>query len=285
MKRILLTGSNGQLGREVIRQTADREDIKLVAVDIDELDITNFQDVTFMTKEIKPDCIINCAAYTAVDQAETDEDRAFSINAIGPKNLAIASFELGIPIVHISTDYVFNGLGICGQNGKLRPYREYDRVGPQTAYGRTKLEGEIAVARHNLRHYILRTAWLYGEGSNFVRTMLRLGASQDTVRVVEDQIGSPTSTRELTQILLKLLLTGQYGLYHATCEGSCSWYEFTKEIYRLAGIGTQVVPVTSAEYPRPAIRPKYSVLESYMLHATTPLRFAHWQQALVEYLK
>ena len=284
MKTILITGAKGQLGLALTKQAAEYRSLRVIPVDIQEIDITILKDVYRLLSDIKPDIIINCAAYTAVDKAEADEDQAFLVNAIGPKYLAIASYDLGIPIVHISTDYVFDGKGIQIGSGEIRPYREYDPASPQTAYGRTKLEGERLVGMYNPRHYIIRTAWLYGEGQNFVKTMLNLSASQDSVRVVNDQIGSPTSAEELAKAILGLIKTSQYGLYHGTCEGSCTWYEFTKEIYRLKDIAAQVIPVTTEEYPRPAKRPHYSVLDNYLLNHTTNLRFANWQDAIAKYL-
>jgi dTDP-4-dehydrorhamnose reductase len=284
MKTLLITGAKGQLGRALMHYHA-YPDYRFVPVDIEDVDITVFDDVNGLAREIKPDIIINCAAYTAVDKAESDEDRAFMVNAVGPKNLAIASYDLNIPIVHISTDYVFDGNGVMGIDGKIRPYREYDPTGPQSVYGRTKLQGELVTARHNPRHYIIRTAWLYGEGHNFVRTMLRLAAERDSVRVVNDQMGSPTSANELAKMILELIQTGQYGLYHGTCEGNCTWYEFTKEIYRLKDIRTEVIPITTEEYPTLAKRPRYSVLENYLLNHTTNIRLADWQDAIANYLQ
>ena len=285
METILITGAKGQLGQALMHYSGEDKSVRFVPVDLPDADITVLREVKRLVNEVKPDIIVNCAAYTAVDKAESDENRVFLVNAVGPKNLSIASYDLGIPIVQISTDYVFDGNGIQNGNGETRPYRESDPASPQTAYGRTKLQGEIMTAQHNPRHYIVRTAWLYGEGHNFVRTMLRLAKERDTVKVVDDQTGSPTSADELAKAILALIRTGQYGLYHGTCEGSCTWYEFTKEIYRLKGIGTEVVPIPSEEYPTPARRPRYSVLENYLLNHTTDIRFAGWRDAIRKYLE
>jgi dTDP-4-dehydrorhamnose reductase len=285
MKTILITGAKGQLGQALMHYADEYRSVRFVPVDIQDVDITVLKDVNQLVNEVKPDILINCAAYTAVDKAESEEDKAFLVNAVGPKNLAIVSYDFDIPIVHISTDYVFNGIGVQGQDGIVRPYREYDPVSPQTAYGRTKLQGELMTAQHNPRHYIIRTAWLYGEGHNFVRTMLRLASERDSIKVVNDQTGSPTSADELAKMILALIQTGQYGLYHGTCEGSCTWYEFTKEIFRLKGIKTEVIPITSQEYPTPAKRPEYSVLENYLLNHTTDIHFADWKDAIKRYLE
>lgn len=281
--KIIVTGSEGQLGREILRQF-DKSYYDITAVDLKELNITVLDEVVAMVREIHPDLVINCAAYTNVDACETDFDNAFKVNAIGPRNLSIASKEVNVKIVHISTDYVFGGKGVLTDNG-IRPYVEYDSTYPNTAYGRTKLEGENFVRLFNNKHYIIRTAWLYGEGKNFVRTMLELSQKNDQLKVVHDQRGTPTSTEELTGMIKHLIDTDNYGLFHGTCEGQCTWYEFTKEIFRQKGIATEVIPCTTQEYPRPAPRPEYSVLENYMLKMTSKFMFKEWQQALEIYLQ
>ncbi|HBG75574.1 MAG TPA: dTDP-4-dehydrorhamnose reductase [Clostridiales bacterium] len=284
MDTILITGAKGQLGHALMRYAGKDSSMRFIPVDLADADITVLDEVIRLVREAKPDILINCAAYTAVDQAESDADRAFLVNAVGPKNLSIASFDLGIPMVQISTDYVFDGSGAKDRDGRLRPYRESDPISPQTVYGRTKRLGELMTMQHNPRHYIIRTAWLYGEGHNFVRTMLRLASGKDPVRVVDDQTGSPTSADELAKAILALIRTGQYGLYHGTCEGACTWYDFTKEIYRLKGIRKEVLPISTEDYPTPARRPAYSVLENYLLDQTTKIRFASWQDAIRNYL-
>lgn len=240
-EKIIVTGCNGQLGRAVNLEYADSTEYELVNTDVGELDITKVDDVMKFVQDVKPYAIINCAAYTAVEACEKEEDLAFRINAIGARNLSIAANETGAKLMHISTDYVFDGNG-------TRPYRETDPTGPQGAYGRTKLAGELFVKEFSDRHFILRTAWLYGDGKNFVKTMLRLSETNDKVRVVRDQVGSPTSATELAKAVACLLPTENYGLFHATCEGDCSWAQFTEEIFRLAGKKTVVEAITSEEY-------------------------------------
>ena len=200
MKKIIVTGCNGQLGRAVNLEYAGSAEYELVNTDVGELDITKIDEVTGFVREVKPYAIINCAAYTAVEACEKEEDLAFRINAVGARNLSIAANETGAKLMHISTDYVFDGNG-------TRPYRETDPTGPQGAYGRTKLAGEAFVKEFSSRHFIIRTAWLYGDGKNFVKTMLRLSETNDKVRVVMDQVGSPTSAGELAKAIACLLPT------------------------------------------------------------------------------
>ncbi len=278
MKRLMVTGCNGQLGHAVNRQYAGNTEYELVNTDVGELDITKIDQVMEYVRYVKPYAIINCAAYTAVEACEKEEDLAFRINAVGARNLSIAANETGAKLMHISTDYVFDGEG-------TRPYRETDPTGPQGAYGRTKLAGEELVKEFSDRHFILRTAWLYGEGKNFVRTMLRLSETNDKVKVVRDQVGSPTSAAELAKAVAFLLPTENYGLFHATCEGDCSWAEFAQEIFRLAGKKTVVEAITSEEYGAAVKRPAYSILDNYMLRMTSDFTFADWHDAIREYLK
>lgn len=282
MKKLLVTGANGQLGREISNMYEKRDGIEVIRTDVGELDITDVDATVSMVKEVKPYAIINCAAYTAVDRCETDVDLAYKINAIGPRNLSIASCETGAKLVHVSTDYVFKGDG-------SRPYIEFDEPCPNSMYGTTKLAGEEFVKEFSDRHFIIRTAWLYGDGKNFVKTMLRLAGNGPEVNVVGDQIGSPTSTKVLADIIETLMWTENYGLFHGTCEGICSWADFTEEIFRLAGVETKVNHITSQEYadmfPASAKRPAYSVLDNYMLRLTTNHTAADWHDAIAEYIK
>ncbi|MDE6884044.1 MAG: dTDP-4-dehydrorhamnose reductase [Lachnospiraceae bacterium] len=278
MRKVIITGANGQLGRAVNLQYAGSGEYELINTDVGELDITNIDKVMEFVRDVKPYAIINCAAYTAVDACEKEEDLAFRINAVGPRNLSIAATEMGAKMMHVSTDYVFDGNG-------TRPYRETDPTGPQGAYGRTKLAGEEFVREFGNRHYIIRTAWLYGDGKNFVKTMLRLSETNDKVRVVMDQVGSPTSADELAKAIAYLLPTDNYGLFHGTCEGDCSWAQFTEEIFRLAGRDTIVEAITSEEYAAAAKRPAYSILENYMFKMTTGFMFADWHDAIAEYIR
>lgn len=278
MYKLLVTGSNGQLGREVARLYAARKDVELVNTDVGELDITNLEDTLELVDKVRPYAIINCAAHTNVNACETDVDNAYKINALGPRNLSIAASKYGVKLVQISTDYVFAG-------DATKPYTEFDEPNPQGVYGKTKLEGERFVKQFADKFFIIRTAWLYGDGKNFVKTMLNLSETHDTVRVVADQVGSPTSTAELAKIIDRLVWTENYGVYHGTCEGSCSWAEFTSEIFRLAGRTTKVEYITSDEYPTPVKRPAYSVLDNYMLRLIFGYEAADWKTAIAEYLQ
>ena len=277
MKKILLTGSNGQLGRELTKKLR-REDVDLILTDVGDLDITNSAVVYYFVKENKPDIIINCAAHTKVDKCESEIDLAYKINAIGPKNLAQAAYSVGAELVQVSTDYVFDGL-------VNKPITEFDKTNPQSVYGFTKLEGENFVKQLNPKSYVVRTAWLYGDGANFVKTMINLSKTKDMIKVVNDQWGTPTSTVDLTNVIIRLLRDKNYGTFHCTCKGEATWYDFTKEIFRLKGISTPVLPCTSEEYITAAKRPKYSVLRNYMLELTTGDITRDWQEAIAEYLK
>lgn len=287
MKKIIVTGCNGQLGREINRLYSQNSEYELINTDfrvegVKDLDITDLDACLELFRSVKPYAVINCAAHTAVDACEVQRDAAFKINAIGPRNLSIAATETGAKMMHISTDYVFAGDG-------HEPYTEFDRVGPKAMYGITKLAGENFVRDFAKDWFIIRTAWLYGDGKNFVKTMLRLSETHDKITVVNDQLGSPTSTKELAKAIAYLLPTNNFGLYHGTCEGQCSWADFTKEIFALAGKSTEVIPVTSEQYkemnPQSADRPKFSVLENYMFKLTTDHMYKDWHDAIEEYLK
>lgn len=286
-KRLLITGSNGQLGRAINREYANNPDVELINTDfgvekIRNLDITDLDQVMQTVKEEKPYALINCAAFTNVDGCETNRDTAYRINALGPRNLSIAARECGARLVHISTDYVFPGTS-------QTPLTEFDPTGPNSAYGSTKLAGEEFVRQFADRFFIIRTAWLYGDGKNFVKTMLRLSQDHDRISVVKDQIGSPTSAAELAKAVASLVETDQYGLYHGTCEGQCSWADFTKEIFSICNLKTEVIPISSAEYkemnPASANRPAFSVLDNYMFRLIGGYRFADWHDAIEAYLR
>lgn len=277
-KKILVTGCNGQLGRAINKQYEGSTEYEIYNTDVADLDITDVDKVKALVNEIKPYAIVNCAAHTAVDLCESQWDAAYKINAIGPRNLAIASRMVGAKLVHVSTDYVFAG-------DDPTPRTEFDATNPQSAYGKTKLEGERFVQSFADQYFIVRTAWLYGEGKNFVKTMLRLAETNDTVRVVSDQIGSPTSAKELAKAIAVLIPTENYGVFHGTCEGLCSWADFAKKIFEMKGLDTKVEYIKTEDYPTPAKRPAYSVLDNYMFRLTTNHKFAQWEDALAEYMK
>lgn len=276
--KILITGASGQLGQELQVQLGEElKKHEVIPTDYTSLDITNISQVKAKLELEKPDVVINCAAHTAVDKCEEDIENAYKINAIGPKNLAIACNEIDARLVQISTDYVFNGEEPGARH-------EDDLTGPQSIYGTSKLLGEEYVKTFCKKHFIIRTAWLYGEGNNFVRTMLKLAETNKELNVVGDQFGSPTSTKDLAKAIIELMQTEYYGTYHGTCEGECSWYDFACKIFELKGIDIKVNKVTSEEFVRPAKRPKYSVLDNFMLKLYGLNSFRHWEEALKDYL-
>lgn len=285
---ILIIGSNGQLGRQM-QMALTAQGKEFAAYDYPDIDISAPDSIRNLMKLTNPSVVVNCAAYTNVDKAEADEESAYQINALGPKYLAEACNTIGAEMVHVSTDYVFSGEPILLKDGQPRPYVEEDICAPSTAYGRTKLEGERFVQEGCDKWYILRTAWLYGDGHNFVKTMLRIAETRDTVSVVDDQIGSPTSTVDLAEAICALIGSGAYGLYHATCEGQCSWYDFAKKIFELKNKHITTLPVSSADYsrqyPAAAPRPKWSVLENTALKQLGKNRFRYWEDSIKEYLQ
>lgn len=286
-KKILVTGCNGQLGRAIRNEYAG-ENVEFINTDVvsgegvHALDITDVDAVLALVRETKPQVIINCAAHTNVDGCEREWDAAYRINALGPRNLSIAANEVDAKMIHVSTDYVFEGNG-------TRPYTEFDDPNPVSAYGKTKLEGERFVKEFAKKHFIFRTAWLYGDGKNFVKTMLGLSEKYDEVNVVCDQQGSPTSAVELARAIHYFEPTENYGTYHATCEGDTNWADFTEAIFARAGKNTKVNHVTSEQYaemnPASAKRPAYSILDNYMMRLTSDYRMADWKDALDEYMK
>lgn len=273
--KVLITGANGQLGRALQKVLIEDE---LYLYDAHDMDITNFEKVEEIIGIKKPDVIINCAAHTKVDLCEEDVENAYRINAIGARNLAIASSKMNSKLVHISTDYVFEG------NNPVA-LREDELVKPNTIYGKSKLMGEEFVKSLSKKHFIIRTAWLYGDGDNFVRTMLKLSKQHKKLKVVNDQIGTPTSTKDLANLINKLIRTGYYGTYHGTCHGKCSWYNFAVKIFEYMKVDIEVEPCTTDEFPRPAKRPEFSVLDNFMLRIQGLDVFRSWEEAIEDYLE
>lgn len=275
--KILITGANGMLAKAVKNEFKNEE---LICTDVAELDITNLEMVKDAVNNIKPDYIINCAAYTAVDKAEEQEELAYKINAIGPKNLAIAAKQNDAILVHISTDYVFGGDKPVEQD-----YSEEDEKNPQAVYGTTKLAGEKFIEENCSNYYIFRTAWLYGEGNNFVRTMINLAKDRDEVSVVNDQHGSPTYAVDLASMVHQAIEKKiPFGAYNATNIGYTTWYDFTKKIYELKNINCKVNPVTSEEFVRPAKRPLNSQMSKDKL-LKNGIIIPTYEDALKRYLE
>lgn len=300
MMKIVITGSQGQLGLELQKQLKLAKNIKLYPLSLGELDITNKKQVKEILYMLNPEVVINCAAYTAVDLCEEEQEKAHHVNVVGPYHLATVCEELGAKLAHISTDYVFSGafnldrshsiqdgntLEVRHEMGKYsRPWREDNPINPQNIYGLTKWQGEEEVRKYCTKHFIIRTAWLYGEGNNFVRTMLKLAETNKELNVVGDQFGNPTYTKDLAIAIVNLIQTEYYGTYHGTCEGTCSWYDLAKKIFEIKGIDIKVKPVTSEEFPRPAKRPFYSSLDNFMLKLHGMNTFRPWEEALEDYL-
>ncbi|MBQ2553476.1 MAG: dTDP-4-dehydrorhamnose reductase [Prevotella sp.] len=275
---ILITGCEGQLGNEIRLLQSQHEKHVFFNTDVAELDITDQQAVERYVDEHEIDGVVNCAAYTAVDRAESDKERATAINTLAPTFLAAAIERRGGWLIHVSTDYVFDGT-------KHLPYVETDTPCPEGVYGSTKLAGEFGATKFCKRTVIVRTAWLYSPfGNNFVKTMMRLGREREQLNVVFDQIGTPTYAADLAGAIMSIVEHGVVpGVYHYTNEGVCSWYDFTKSIHRIAGItGCTVLPIHTSEYPTPATRPAMSVLDKTKIKTTFALTIPHWEESLVK---
>lgn len=276
--KVLVTGVKGQLGYDVVNELTKRGHIA-IGTDIEEMDITDQNSVQTVIKETSPEAVIHCAAYTAVDAAEDNEDICRKINAEGTGNIAKVCRELDIKMIYISTDYVFDGAG-------ERPWEPDDERNPLNVYGQTKYEGELAVQKNLDKYFIVRIAWVFGvNGKNFIKTMLNLGKTHDSLTVVNDQFGSPTYTYDLAKLLVDMAESDKYGIYHATNEGICTWYEFACEIFKQAGMNVKVSPVSSAEYPSKAKRPSNSRMSKEKLTKNGFERLPVWQDALSRYLK
>lgn len=280
--KVLVTGAGGQLGKDTAAF------LRKAGHDVQgcgraDLDITNQEQCMQVVMAFRPDAVIHCAAYTAVDQAEADPDEAYRVNADGTRNMAMAAEKAGAKLVYISTDYVFNGRSAI-------PYREYDSTDPQGVYGKSKRAGELLAQTLSTRYFIVRTSWVYGQhGHNFVKTMLRLGAEKPLVQVVHDQKGSPTYTVDLAGFLSDLIQTEKYGIYHASNSGDCTWFEFTQAIFeeaREAGfaITARLEPCTTAQFPRPAPRPANSVMDHGSIRTNGFSELRHWREGLREFI-
>ncbi len=279
--KLLVTGAGGMLGQTLSPYLAKRGH-DVAAFGKEDLDITDGDLVERVVVEQRPDLIVHCAAYTQVDLAETEEEAAFAINEHGTENVARAAGMLNIPMLYVSTDYVFDG-------SNNMPYKTSDPTAPISVYGKSKLAGELAVQRHCQNYYIVRTSWLYGPyGRNFVDTIYKLGEERDQIKVVADQVGSPTSTATLSEIIADLIVTKSYGIYHATDDGVTSWFDFAREIVKdleTKGKKVEVVPIETKDMPRPAPRPAYSALDKSDLVKALGRPLTPWQEALHDYLQ
>lgn len=276
--KVLVTGVSGQLGWDVCREL-ERREIDHVGVSSRDFDLADPEAVRRYVMECAPDVVIHCAAYTAVDRAEEEPERCRTVNVDGPRSIAAVCKEIGAKMLYVSTDYVFSGAG-------ERFYEPEDSTGPLGVYGETKLDGELAVQELLDRCFIVRISWVFGKnGKNFVRTMLGLAETKTEVNVVCDQVGSPTYTVDLAPLLCDMIATDKYGVYHATNEGVCSWAEFAREIFRLAGKDVRVNAIPSSEYPTRAVRPLNSRMSKDKLERMGFARLPAWQDALERYLR
>lgn len=275
--KILITGSNGMLGHDLIEVLKDSHELVLTTSKT--LDITDRDRTIEFIRQTEPDVVINSAAYTDVDGCEENQDLAYAVNGEGVRNLALGCKEVGCPLVHVSTDYVFDGTA-------RSPIAEDGEIGPISVYGKSKLKGEEAIQEILDEYFIVRTAWLYGiNGKNFPKTMLELSESHSEITVVYDEVGTPTYTPDLAYGISQLIETDLYGIYHLTNSGSCSWCEFARYIFEVAGRDVNVIPVTASEFSRPAPRPSYSVLknEKWVENGFEPLR--DYKDAIKEYIE
>lgn len=275
---ILVTGASGQLGHDLVIELTRREH-NAVGVSSKDLNVTDPVAVRAYLRSMRPDAVMHCAAYTAVDMAEDNAEACLAVNHLGTRAIADACAEIGCKLLYISTDYVFPGEG-------ERPWEPDDATEPLNLYGKSKLLGEEAVRAATDKHFIVRISWAFGvNGKNFVKTMMRLGAERDTLTVVNDQFGSPTYTKDLSALLADMIVTDKYGTYHATNEGTCSWYEFACAIMQQVGLACQVLPVSSDQYPSRAKRPSNSRMSKEKLTANGFVRLPTWQDALRRYLE
>lgn len=286
---VLVTGANGQLGQSIQFIANQYPNIQFIYTDYQELDITNFESCHTVFAKYKPQFCINTAAYTAVDKAESEAEKAHLINVIGPENLAKVCKEYNTILLHISTDFIFDGTS-------TQPYLETDIPNPKSVYGQTKLDGELAVQKNWEKHFIIRTSWVYSQfANNFMKTMLRLASERDNLSVVNDQIGTPTNAVDLAEVLIVIIVSsfkfaspvrfhsGQvssFGIYNFSNEGQCSWYDFANEIFHQKGIKIDLKPIPTSAYPTPAKRPAYSVLDKTKIKSTFDIKINDWQTSL-----
>ncbi|MDI4650302.1 dTDP-4-dehydrorhamnose reductase [Cohnella hashimotonis] len=274
---VLVTGASGQLGQELLRYREDQ--VAVVGKSRTELDVTDLKRCREVLADLKPSTVIHAGAYTAVDKAESESDLAYQVNAVGTRNLALAAREIGAKLCYISTDYVFDGMTDI-------PYNEYDNTNPQSIYGKSKRAGEILVQSLCSSYFIVRTSWVFGKyGSNFVKTMLKLAQQNDTLKVVHDQIGSPTYTKDLAAFIFQLIRTENYGIYHASNSGQCSWFEFAQAIFEERNIQVHVTPCTTEEFPRQAKRPPFAILDHAAIRQNGFSDLQNWRTALREFLQ
>ncbi|MEF9958667.1 MAG: dTDP-4-dehydrorhamnose reductase [Niameybacter sp.] len=277
MSKVWISGANGRLG-SAMNALLNKREYEILNTDVEEVDITNAEDVMTYGTMNRPGIIINCAGYTDLEGCESNPEKAYQVNALGARNISIVARKIGAKLIHISTDDVFDGEGHV-------PYGEFDRPTPKSVYGKSKLAGEQFVRDFAEKYMIIRSSWVYGEGENFVQDLLDAAKIKDTLRIANDQYASPTSSIELAKLVMHLMEISEYGLYHGTCSGSCSRYEFAKEVLKLAGVKVAVEPVPTKHADFTNARPAYTVLDNFMLRIATNYKMADWKAALEIYMK
>ena len=276
MRKIWICGAKGQIG-QAINEIIDKLEFKVLDTDIDDLDITDTDEVLRFGEMNRPDIIINCAGLTNIEECENDISKAYKVNALGARNLSIIARKLEAKLVHISTDDVFDGKSD-------QPYNEFDQTRPQTAYGKSKLAGEQYVKEFTYKHFIIRSTWVYGLGNNFINDLLEKVNKGESLAIASDQFGSPTSAKELARFILHLIDTNEYGTYHVTCSGICNRYEFAQEILRLAGKTIELKAVPTEQSDLSSVRPPYAVLDNFILRIIEMYDMPEWKESLKEYM-
>ena len=289
---VLVSGANGQLGQAIQSISGKYPEIDFVFCSSDRLNITDLDNVKAVFNQYKPDFCINAAAYTAVDKAESEQEKAHLINVVGAKNLASVCKENNSVLLHISTDFVFDGNGSVTQCSTALPYSEIDTPNPTGVYGQTKLDGEKAIQETFDNYFIIRTSWVYSQfANNFMKTMLRLASERDSLSVVNDQIGTPTNAVDLAEVLIKIissnfqLPTSNFGIYNFSNEGQCSWYDFAKKIFEISAIEIDLKPIPTTSFPTPAKRPNFSVLDKTKIKKAFDIEILDWEISLKNTLK
>lgn len=275
--KVWIVGANGQLGR-AINKLLDRREVEILNTDVEEVDITNAEEVANFADMNRPDVIINCAAVTSIAACENDLEKAYKVNAVGARNVSIATRRIGAKLIHLSTDDVFDGKG-------TKPYGEFDQPTPSLVYGKSKLAGEQFVKDFAERYFIIRSNWVYGEGENFISDLVKLTTQKQTIHISNEAFGSPTSAKALAQFVIGLMESSEYGIYHATCEGTCSRQEFAKEIINLLGLEVAIEGVTNEADELVSKRPAYTILDNLMLRLLGNTKMPHWKEDLAEYIE
>lgn len=276
INKVWVIGASGQLGT-AINELLDRREVEVLNTDLEEVDVTEAESVLNFGEMNRPDVIINCAGLTSVTECEENVEKAYKVNAVGARNVSIVARRIGAKLVHLSTDDVFDGMSET-------PYGEFEMPTPRSTYGKSKFAGERFVKDFAERYFIIRSNWIYGRGSNFIKDLLNLAKEKKTIQISEKAFGSPTSAKELARFIIFLMQSSEYGVYHATCEGSCSRFEFAKEIVRLAGLSVELQAVDSKEDELTVQRPAYTILDNLMLRLLENYQLPHWKEALTDYM-